>query len=81
MATYTETTADISTPPGKYVITASFPTAGTVTLSYKVGDLQEENIEDASWSVAATKRIDLPLCLLTVTITGGGEFNILRLPN
>lgn len=81
MADYTTTTADILTPPGRYAATTNVVSSGSVTLSYKVDTRPEQDIDDASWSANATKTIDLPLCRLTITITGDASFSLLPLPN
>ena len=80
MALYTTTTT-VQTPPGSYAATTNIVSAGTATLSYVVDGQTDQNIDGASWSVDATKQIDLPLCKLTITLTGDATFSLLPLPN
>jgi hypothetical protein len=73
------TTTDISVQPGEYSAVTSVTTSGSATLSFVVDELPAQNIENASWSANANKKITLPDCLLTVTLTGDAKFSLVRI--
>ena len=74
-----DTTTTISVTPGEYSAVTSVTTSGSATLSFSVDDLPSQDIEDASWSTSSSKKITLPSCFLTITLTGDAKFSLIRI--
>ena len=60
---------------GTYTVTATM-TSGTAKIQMTTDDHAAQDIDDASWAVAAIKELRIPKCSLTAVVTGDAQIFI-----